>query len=377
MGTHTVMGGKVRLYQRENGPTWQCSTYLNGKEWRVSSRKKALSEAEAFAEDWYLELRGKLRSGEIKAEKTFQEAAAQFTREYVAITARERNARYVKNHEARLKNHLNPFFGKKGLSEITPGLLQEYRIKRLTPNENGKVPARSTLHQEIVVLRQVMKTALRHGWLAHLPDFSTPYRASSKVSHRPWFSPEDYKTLYTATRENAKKAKGDRRKWAAEQLHDYVLFMANTGLRPDEANRLEYRDVSIETENGEEILLISVRGKLGVGYCKSTRGAVHPYRRLVSRNNPMPTDPIFAADHKKQFNRILEETGLKFDREGTRRTAYSLRHTYICLRLMEGADIYQVAKNCRTSVEMIEKYYASHIQNTLDAAAINVRKRGL
>jgi hypothetical protein len=41
---------------------------------------------------------------------------------------------------------------------------------------------------------------------------------------------------------------------------------------------------------------------------------------------------------------------------------------------MEGADIYQIAKNCRTSVEMIEKYYASHLKNTLDAAAINVRK---
>jgi hypothetical protein len=41
---------------------------------------------------------------------------------------------------------------------------------------------------------------------------------------------------------------------------------------------------------------------------------------------------------------------------------------------MEGADIYQIAKNCRTSVEMIETFYASHIKNTLDAAAINVRK---
>ena len=64
----------------------------------------------------------------------------------------------------------------------------------------------------------------------------------------------------------------------------------------------------------------------------------------------------------------------KFDREGNRRTSYSLRHTYICLRLMEGADIYQIAKNCRTSVEMIEKHYAVHLKNTLDAAAINVRK---
>ncbi len=47
---------------------------------------------------------------------------------------------------------------------------------------------------------------------------------------------------------------------------------------------------------------------------------------------------------------------------------------YICLRLMEGADIYQIAKNCRTSVEMIEKYYAVHIRTAIDTAAINVRR---
>jgi hypothetical protein len=56
------------------------------------------------------------------------------------------------------------------------------------------------------------------------------------------------------------------------------------------------------------------------------------------------------------------------------RTAYSLRHTDICLRLMEGADIYQIAKNCRTSVEMIEKFYAAHLKNMIDAAAVNVRR---
>ncbi len=41
---------------------------------------------------------------------------------------------------------------------------------------------------------------------------------------------------------------------------------------------------------------------------------------------------------------------------------------------MEGADIYQVAKNCRTSVEMIEKHYAAHIKNTIDASAVNVMR---
>ena len=41
---------------------------------------------------------------------------------------------------------------------------------------------------------------------------------------------------------------------------------------------------------------------------------------------------------------------------------------------MEGADIYQIAKNCRTSVEMIEKYYAAHIKTSLHAAAISVMR---
>src|SRR5271170_5754239 len=179
-----------------------------------------------------------------------------------------------------------------------------------------------------------------------------------------------------ATRRRARTPKNPRYKWESEQLHDYVLFMANTGLRPDEANCLEYRDVKIVEDEGskETILEIEVRGKRGVGYCKSTTGAVKPFQRLVERNKPQPTDLIFPKTHRQLFNTILDEEDLKKDREGQPRTAYSLRHTYICLRLMEGADIYQIAKNCRTSVEMIEKYYASHLKNSLDAAAINIRR---
>lgn len=46
----------------------------------------------------------------------------------------------------------------------------------------------------------------------------------------------------------------------------------------------------------------------------------------------------------------------------------------ICLRLLKGADICQVAKNCQTSVEMIEKFYVAHIKNMIDAAALNVQR---
>jgi len=399
-----ILGGKVHVYKRPNSSLWQCSTYLGGKNRRVSTKEESIAKAKEIAEDWYLQLRGKLKSGEIKTEKTFREASEQYLREYDIITQGQRNAHYVKCQHWRSKIHLVPFFGQMGLSEITAGKVQEYRIHRHQEAmaKYNKPPAHNTMHQEIVTLRQTLKTALRHGWLDRLPDLSEPYRSSPKISHRAWFSPEEYKKLYEATRKRAHEPKQERFRWESEQLHDYVLFAVNTGLRPDEAWRLQFRDVAVveDEATGKTILEIEVRGKRGVGYCKSMPGAVRPFERLKSRPRPsridqpgragrpllaapetpektrmpQPTDLLFPKWQREIFNAILDEENLKSDRDGQPRTAYSLRHTYICLRLMEGADIYQIAKNCRTSVEMIEKYYASHIKTRLDAAAINVMR---
>ena len=91
-------------------------------------------------------------------------------------------------------------------------------------------------------------------------------------------------------------------------------------------------------------------------------------------SKPGPTERFFRHRHRKLWNKVLDELSMKKDREGNARTAYSLRHTYISMRLMEGADIYQVAKNCRTSVEMIEKFYATQIKHMIDASAVNIRR---
>jgi len=409
--TYSLIGGKLHVYKRENSPFWQCSTYLAGRNHRNTTKEGDLERAKARAEEWYLTLQLKHRAGELKGGKTFQEAADQFVREYEALTQGERNPRYVKQQGERLRRHLLPFFGEMVVADITPGTVQEYRIHRAISRKDPKTgeplrPARSTLHHEIVTLRHVLKTAQRHGWVKFIPDLSAPYKTSGKIQHRAWFSPEEYKELYAATRERAADPPDRRYRWHYEQLHDFVLFMVNTGLRPDEAARLEFRDVEIVKDqgSGETILEISVRGKRGVGYCKSMPAAVTYFERLRDRKRtdppglagdteaieeakadasagaaktlrkPAPTDRLFPLTHREIFNTVLDELGLKRDREGRARTAYSLRHTYICLRLMEGADIYQIAKNCRTSVEMIEKFYAAHIKNMIDAAAVNVRR---
>jgi len=379
---HSFLDNKVQVYRRAGSPHWHCSCSIAGKQRRSTTHEESLARAKDVARDWYLGLMGKYRGGELKEGVTFKKAAETFSAEYEVITEGERNKQYVESHNMRLRVHLLPFFGEKVVTDITPGLVQEYRVHRATSRVDAKTglpkrPARTTMHHEIITLRHVLKTANRHGWLPYLPDISAPYKASGKISHRAWFSPDEYKQLYKASGDRAKHPLNNRWRSACEDLHDFIIFMVNSGLRPDEAKRVEVRDVEIVKDgpNDEQILHIAVRGKRGVGYCKTMRGAIQPFKRMVARHSLKPTSLLFPKIQRELFNTLLAELDLKHDREGNPRTTYSLRHTYICLRLMEGADIYQVAKNCRTSVEMIEKYYASHIKNMLDASAINVRRQ--
>src|SRR5258708_16556486 len=100
-------------------------------------------------------------------------------------------------------------------------------------------------------------------------------------------------------------------------------------------------------------------------------GAVLPFKRLRSRlrparvyganapketsetsavpngewRTPEPTDLIFPKWQRELFKTILDEEKLRIDREGQPRTAYILRHTYICLPLIIGSHIFQIPNN--------------------------------
>jgi integrase len=417
------MDGKLHVYRRERSPCWQCAAYLDGHNYRRSTRERSATRAMAFARDWYLDRLAEKRLGLLKPcrsvaaeagdtapapavhappaktritsasakEKTFRDAAAAFLKEYGALTEGERNKEYAASKERIIRIRLLPFFGNLPLSQVTAGRIRDYRVHLMTPPEAAgarsggpdkqthkafKRPSRSVVHHDIVCLRQILKTAARNEWIGALPDMSAPYNRSGKIAHRAWFSPEELARFLAATETRARKPLKERWRGENEHFRDFVLFMLNTGLRPDEACRLQFRDVSIvkDADTAQRILEIEVRGKRGVGYCKSLPEAVAPFQSVVARKGGAPTDLVFGKVQRELMNSVLADVGLKTDRDGNQRTAYSLRHTYICLRLLDHADIYQLAKNCRTSVEMIERFYAIHLKNVLDASAFNGRK---
>ena len=68
----------------------------------------------------------------------------------------------------------------------------------------------------------------------------------------------------------------------------------------------------------------------------------------------MNPDGKIIMSFKKSFNHMLEDVGLADDDQGKKRSPYSIRHTYITMRLMEGVCIDQLSSNVGTSIEMIE-----------------------
>ena len=104
--------------------------------------------------------------------------------------------------------------------------------------------------------------------------------------------------------------------------------------------------------------------------------AVSVYERICSRRpNFAQEDFIFLPDYanrttagkviQRQFSELMERADLQIAPfTGKAHTLYSLRHTAICMRIINSqgkVNIFNLAKNAGTSVEQIERFYAKHL----------------
>jgi hypothetical protein len=115
-------------------------------------------------------------------------------------------------------------------------------------------------------------------------------------------------------------------------------------------------------------------------------GAIEVYDSIVKRQKKEgyagPDDYLFQPQNTnrdyamqqlyRQFDYLLKITDLKKDPVGESRTLYSLRHTAIMFRLTEsqGLDLLSLARNARTSVEMIDRFYAKHLTAEMNVELI-------
>jgi integrase len=262
------------------------------------------------------------------------------------------------------------------------------------------IPSQKTLDMEAGMLRQIFRWGKRVGAVKR-----EPWIKAAKVKHtpgierRPTFTEAEWKIVYEHLRERSKEEmitaenpKGGRllrkgpnafHRFHRELLRDYLLFMANSGLRPNEARQLQWRDVRVEGEKRKRILIVEVAPTTKTGARTVVcRDGAHVYLERLKQHShhTAPDDLVFGNENGepvenlgKSFEAVLRKLDLLNDRWGKRRTVYSLRHFYCTESLMSGVPIHTLAKNMGTSVSHIEKHY-SHVLTLMQAKELRTKK---
>ena len=112
----------------------------------------------------------------------------------------------------------------------------------------------------------------------------------------------------------------------------------------------------------------------------STEVAADIYIKKILPRHDSPNDYLFFNDIRDRedwvqnkvsriFRIVCNKAGLETDAYGQKHTTYSLRHSALCFQILKtgGADLLPLAKNARTSTDMLEKFYLSHLTPQMPA----------
>lgn len=300
----------------------------------------------------------------------------------------------------RLDAHVLPWFKQWSPSTITADALDGF-VNRL--GEAGM--STTTISQYMVVVRKLLKLAIRQGLLREMPEMP-----KVRVVNRPraMFTARDYlKLIQTArhlesSRQTAPKLKeknGAREKfWVLDKhlqlppdMRWVIAFMVNSFVRPSDIRQLKHKHVQIVRGSHVYLRLTLPESKRHDRPVVTLRPAVRIFEAALARNRALgldgPDDYVFLPEVSDRayglaalgfwFKWVLREAGLsQLDHLGRQRTIYSLRHTAIMFRLLygQGIDTLTLARNARTSVQMIERFYASTLQGEMNVDMLQSRR---
>ena len=169
-----------------------------------------------------------------------------------------------------------------------------------------------------------------------------------------------------------------------------IGFMVNSFVRPVDIKLIQHKHVTIVKGEHCYLRLTLPETKRHKAQIITLPAAVHIYEHLrdyfTKQKLAKDDDYLFLPKIKdrqsaiflleKMFKRILEETNLRFGTHGQRRTLYSLRHSAITFRLLygQGIDLLTLARNARTSLEMVDKFYASELRAEMNVGMLHSRR---
>jgi len=376
-----ILDGAVTLTKRDDSSFWQAR-YKVADIWiRASTKTKDLKEAKELAEENYLNAKFQLKNNLPIVSKRF-DAIARLTKSKMQAALKAKQCKKVYADYVRvIDKYLIPFFGSHYITNISYSLIQQYSF--WLNEQFGRTASASAMNTHNSALNRIFEEALLHNYMtkAQIPQLINNGR---KTERRSDFTLDEYRHLTKFMQTWIKDTDGKRDKSVEmrELLRDYVLLLANTGMRHGtESYGLKWKHLSWYDANGEKVLMVSVDGKTKQRELVARHNCTKFFMRIHDRANDLQnytfdeliakgidkyvfrlSDGTRTTNLGKTFKILMKDSNLLKDRRtNTNRSLYSLRHTYTTFGMLyENLDYFALEKQLGTSAEMIRKYY-SHV----------------
>lgn len=317
-------------------------------------------------------------------------------REHQRLTAGDITKQTFEMLRCRLHGHLLAFFGTEQVENINHRHVSSF-VSYLQEQNIGAV----TINQYLGLLKRVLQLAVLDGIVDQLPIFP---RIKSKSIPRGSFSVLEYKTILRIakqlsllndlpkliTHRNTANGAFIKTQSVPREMSWLIGFMVNTFVRPVDIKLIKHKHIQIIDGSNRYLRISMIETKKHAGQIVSMRVAVSIYQKILayqkSKGFGEPDDYLFlphVSDRQGaislisgHFKKILDKGNMVIGANNEKRSLYSLRHTAITFRLLygRGIDLLTLARNARTSVEMIERFYSSNLSAEMNIELLQSKR---
>jgi integrase len=380
-GTKTInVHKKLKLDKRQGSDNWYARLTLDsGKRIVRSTKTDNLEEAKERAIELYYETQARIKNKLPAQTRKFRHVAEYAMKRMQNELDAGGGKQAYKDYVSALRRWLIPYFGDTDIAKIDLAALTAFDAWRT--EQNKKPFSQSGINNHNAALNRVFDEAELHGWLVKSLR-PTLLNKGLKSESRGSFTNAEYTKIYTALRTWHKKTQNGKAAATREVLHNYVLFLANTGVRHGtEALGLRWRNIEWHEQGDERYLVVNVDGKTRKRAAVARDRVERYLDRQRELNKAISADSFdelltersdefvfttrlgaVAAIHNLNaaFNALLDELGLKTGADGKSRTLYSWRHYYATQDLKRGMSTHALSKQMGNSTAMLDKHYSKY-----------------
>lgn len=232
------------------------------------------------------------------------------------------------------------------------GFLRLDQIKRAHVNRfiESRLKAKMnprTVNLDVIALRQVLKRAIADGWIQRLPtEGLRPLK--TKTVKRQLITTADLEKICTAASETKKNEKNEDVPVTknAQQLVDFIRFMAYSGARRDEALPMRWNDVDFDNEQ----VTIGATGDTKNSKARTVDFNPKLREHLLDMQKRLEkvSDFLFPSPQrgKKDKGARSFQASLELVRDHAKLphfTFHDCRHHFISMAVMSGVDFMTIA----------------------------------